>query len=378
MRLTGKVVDLPMLDLLQYLHAGSKTGTLILTREDEKAYVYFQNGNIVHAISPQRSTIGDMLLKSKDIDLKTLKTALVLQAEQCRDKAIGQILVELGAITQDRLKEVIVDQIREAIRHLTSWSDGEFLFEHNEIMPVDDINLNPTSILPVSDVNSRGLLMEAAQHLFENDRIEDGRTVDDTAFGVPPQAEFPGTEKPAPSVAVEEAPAPSEEFTENKGKKKAESRNCPVLLLTADGIFRNLLRVELANEGFEISTPSTMRECLEKAEQYNSRGLIPVILSEGRMPMERRSAPGTGALLLKEIEKAGWSFPVLIMVESFDYDSMKVLYELGSRAVLPKPVRNDTIETDYTSNIKAFNAVVSSLVRRIESSKKAGFDDNGR
>ncbi|HET6370496.1 MAG TPA: DUF4388 domain-containing protein, partial [Nitrospiria bacterium] len=63
----GRIEDLSIVDLIQYLHAGGKGGTLKLTRRndtdfvDEAAYVYFQKGNIVHAVAPQRTCIGDLL-----------------------------------------------------------------------------------------------------------------------------------------------------------------------------------------------------------------------------------------------------------------------------------------------------------------------------
>jgi len=103
MGFSGKIEDLPVLDIFQYLHAGCKSGTLKLTRENELAYVYFQKGNIIHAVSPQRSNIGYLLVEGKDISLKILQKALVLQTDQSKEKPVGQILVEMGAISQERL-----------------------------------------------------------------------------------------------------------------------------------------------------------------------------------------------------------------------------------------------------------------------------------
>ena len=387
MPFSGKIGDLPIADLLQYLHAGQKSGTIILTRGIQKAYVYLHKGNIVHAVNPDRSNIGDLLLENRDITLKILQKALVHQSSQSKHMAIGQILIEMGAITQGRLKEVILNQIKLVISGLVTWMKGDFTFEPNEMIPVDDINLNPTSVLPMSNVNTQHLLLETARLLDEKDRAKGNRptpaeptpaTDTQSRDTQPPPlprrktvqteekaAKIPASKQTKVPIAKEPPLPPHYSREEFESRWKVGQRKL-VLLLTEDGILKNLLREVLRDKGLYVATPTTMEECLEKTRQYLNREVVPVILVDDSLHKVGRAGQSAAITILAKKKEARWTVPVVVMVGPKNSDSFLKLYQGGARSVLQKPVRDDPTMKDYPEEVKSLGSVVVALIQHLD------------
>lgn len=358
MAFSGKIEDLPIFDILQYLHAGNKTGTLIVTRENDTAYVYFQDGQVIHALSPQRTHIGELLVESREITLKTLQKALVLQAED-KERPVGQILVELAAISRERLKEVLSQQTQQAIYHLVNWVDGEFTFEPNEMIPVDDITLNPTTVLPVCRIDTSQLLFRSLEHM------DSRRNGDPEKPGFPPESAMatghvgptPCTKPPRMTRGrMAEAGPPGDEdpALDSFERSKPAAKSVPALLLTSDPFFKDLLRGKLFEKGVEIVTPAALEECLFHCRTYFDKGLSLFVLVEDQMS-ETNRRQGTGITILTEKERSGWPFPVLILSSRLSPERMVDYYKAGARAVFPKPVRDAFMEGPYIQAIESLS-----------------------
>jgi len=424
MALEGKIEDLAVKDLLQYLHAGRKSGTCLLSRENEKAYIYLHNGNIVHATHPHSTNVGDILIQNNYISSEVLQKALALQKKDQKDKPIGQILVEKKEIRQGQLKEIVLKQIKDVIQYLVDWKKGDFSFENNKMIPVDDINLNPISVLPMSQINTQLLLMGMMQPLepskLPNDplsarvepktipdqidlaRLEDAdffgtrNEIQDVRKAVPPQPSHPApspaesaksAEKEAPSPGVKEGliapPAKTEPLmSPNYSREKFESRwrvgkKDLILLLTGDGIFKNLLREALQDQDFSVVTPTTTGQFLVKAETYLARGVIPFFLTDDRLPGAKRSGNDAGISILSEVRKSGWPTPVVVMIETPDTEKTWQLYRAGARAVLPKPVRNDRGKASFPGEVNQFSDVIEAITQQLEKQTTNGRPKNG-
>jgi hypothetical protein len=55
MALKGTLADLGIIDLIQFPHAGRKTGKFIIGFEAGEALLYYDKGNLVHAVAPGKS-----------------------------------------------------------------------------------------------------------------------------------------------------------------------------------------------------------------------------------------------------------------------------------------------------------------------------------
>src|SRR5215831_12344758 len=105
MAIRGSLREASLPDVLQLLSMGKKTGCLSVTHKNSFGYIYFNKGRICYAsIVNRRDRLGDMLLKTNVITAPQLTAAVELQ-EHRRDKRLGELLVELGSITQQQLHD---------------------------------------------------------------------------------------------------------------------------------------------------------------------------------------------------------------------------------------------------------------------------------
>ena len=107
MSLSGDLQDLSVVDLLQFIHLGGRSGTLVLQRDGERAQVTLLRGRIVGAHTPG---------------------------------------TELGA--------GVVRQIEEAIIELVGWRNGRFHFE------IDELG-DASNLAAAAELNTQMLLLDA-------------------------------------------------------------------------------------------------------------------------------------------------------------------------------------------------------------------------
>ncbi len=165
MTLTGKLEDLALTDIIQIISLSKRTGILeIETDRGEKGYILFKNGFVVSAISPDsfHITLGEMLKKHGLIDEAQLKRALHIQRTQAQRKPLGQILVQLGILSEEMLEDIVKQQIYRSIYEMLKIQRGSFTFRLSEIIPFDDIRLYPMDlVLLEKGVNAQQVLLDA-------------------------------------------------------------------------------------------------------------------------------------------------------------------------------------------------------------------------
>ncbi len=77
MSINGVLEDLPLADVVQFIHIGRRTGTLYLWRDDrDRAEIGFYNGRIVSTWRPDREPLGDQLVTEGLVDSVALEAAL--------------------------------------------------------------------------------------------------------------------------------------------------------------------------------------------------------------------------------------------------------------------------------------------------------------
>src|SRR5437763_10361666 len=115
MAIKGSLKEASLPDVLQLLALGQKTGCLSIADRSNFGYIYFDKGRICYAsIVNRRDRLGDMLIKLNLIDQDQLAAGVALQDKR-RDKRLGELLVEQGALTTKQLHDAIEVQIQEAV-----------------------------------------------------------------------------------------------------------------------------------------------------------------------------------------------------------------------------------------------------------------------
>lgn len=157
MALEGSLKEFGLADILQLLYFQRKTGVLVITGRQEEVRLLFNNGNVLSIDSKSRGDekrVGRMLVKKGIIEPVTLKIALKEQ----KGLRLGAYLVRHGHADKDKVREVITQQITEAVVQLFSWKEGHYEFTAQGV-PVDkDVEIS---------IDTQHLLMEGLRLIDE-------------------------------------------------------------------------------------------------------------------------------------------------------------------------------------------------------------------
>ncbi len=173
MSLNGKLEDVSLADVMQFVHLGRRTGTLSLTRGTQEAEVGFHRGQIVSASAPGSKRLGDLVVARNLVDPQTMAEMLRAQASEQPRRSLGQVLVSSGTLEFDEIRKVIEEQIEHTIYDLVTWTTGSFEFALDELKPIDDIAMYPGDVIPKLDLNTQMVLLEATRIMDEKRRSQD-------------------------------------------------------------------------------------------------------------------------------------------------------------------------------------------------------------
>ncbi len=163
MAIKGSLKEASLPDVIQLLHLGRRTGCLAVADRQSFGQIYFDEGMIAYAsLVNRRDRLGDILVRSERITPAQLQAAIDRQTDH-RDRKLGDLLVEAGALSRDELETWMRLQIEEAVYTLFTWTQGTFNFESG---------LRPETQDFVVRVNPEVLLLEGARRVDEWSQIE--------------------------------------------------------------------------------------------------------------------------------------------------------------------------------------------------------------
>ena len=148
MAIQGTLKTMSLVDLLQFLAAGRKSGTLKFDHVKITKQIYFKNGMIVGSKSNDpREYLGQVLLHYGKVDEVQLKVARELQ--RTSGAKLGEVLVEQGFLSEDDVLSTLKTRTLDAIYDLFVWTDGDFEFYDDDPLPEDLllIEVEPTTVI---------------------------------------------------------------------------------------------------------------------------------------------------------------------------------------------------------------------------------------
>ena len=167
MPIEGPLRELGIHDVFQLLDLSRKTGMLRVTSElrHNAGTISFEDGAIVYAeIRSNPHPLGALLLRTGKITEADLERARDMQSRQGDKRRLGEILVELGALSPRELQRQVRFQIEEVVFEVMSWREGYFSFTEG---PLSDVATETAVRIP-----TEALLMEGARRIDEWSRIE--------------------------------------------------------------------------------------------------------------------------------------------------------------------------------------------------------------
>lgn len=132
----GSLVEFGLPDVMRMIYTSRLTGELLLVKDVTRRRVFFELGRAIFASSNRKGDrLGEFLLRRGEISQTTFE---LVTASLTRDRRFGSVLVEKGLISEERLAELVRDQILSIIYSLFEWTKGEFEFiERPHSVPAD-------------------------------------------------------------------------------------------------------------------------------------------------------------------------------------------------------------------------------------------------
>ncbi len=148
----GDLAATPLAEILATIYRYSVPGILSVAREGRIRQIHLDEGLVIFANSNEREVSLGMYLLKRGI----LKPDAAREAEQRRKRErlrLGQVLLQMGLVTPERLNEAIIGQIKEILWGAFEWENGDVVFEiggrhAGELVRID---------LPIPDVILQGI-----------------------------------------------------------------------------------------------------------------------------------------------------------------------------------------------------------------------------
>jgi len=157
--LTGTLKDFGIAEILQLIGQQAKSGVLHLASREDQIHITMADGAVVRAESAGRKAsekLGTRLVRAELITQQELEYALDIQKRTLR--RLGDILVELGYVSVENLRQMTALQTTETVYKLFHWKSGTYAFEAGEV------EWDPETVSPL---RAESVLMEGFRQVDE-------------------------------------------------------------------------------------------------------------------------------------------------------------------------------------------------------------------
>lgn len=191
MSFTGDLEHLPIVDVIQLLHATRKSGTLGVQGRRGECELVFHDGFIVSANHSQNMVrIGQILVEMNAIASDLLEQILQEQAAAGKDRRpLVAMLIEGGHVSRDEAFRGLETLIELSIVDILTWTTGTFSLDVDKIVISDEYRYFPEKLQQQINVNTQNALMDALRIYDEKKR--DGQLVDEGEDEAEAEATFP-------------------------------------------------------------------------------------------------------------------------------------------------------------------------------------------
>jgi len=148
MGINGNLTTMSVSDLLQFLAAGRKTGTLKFDRGKVVKQIYMHDGLIVGSNSNDpKEYFGQLLIHYGKLDESQLQAAMEVQRK--KGGKLGEILISTKVLSEADVLEILRIRTLDVIYDLFLWEEAHFEFYDYDPFPKDliRIEVEPTAVI---------------------------------------------------------------------------------------------------------------------------------------------------------------------------------------------------------------------------------------
>ncbi len=118
----------------------ARTGELIIESGNSIGSMIVHDGKILQSFSPYARAIGDLLVEGGALTEVELMEILKFQKTGTYSP-VGLLLMKAGKVSFEVIEMMVHEQIRQAVKAFKTWKDLSFTFVDKEIDPFDAIHL---------------------------------------------------------------------------------------------------------------------------------------------------------------------------------------------------------------------------------------------
>lgn len=389
MSFVGDLEHLPIVDVIQLLHATRKSGTLCLKSAKGESQLVFSDGCIVSANHSNNSVrIGQILVQMHAITPDVLESTLAEQkrAGSGRTPLIAS-LIESGKLKKEDAFKGLEALIEMTIVEVLTWTEGTFELDVDTTVISDEYRYIPENLKLDLNLNTQNVLMDALRIYDEKKR--DGTLLEDTfpqdaeidaAPAPPPQSEqvisiddlgldvmddlekvIPGFFTPVkvhdPTITHREKvgntlddlpPETQEQLLAYLSSSHTESGGEPgsppthaLILFSSSELTCYMVMTVCKHEGFFTFATDEEENLEHIINQSLSRDFIPVLIVD--QPEDANGVETT--LITRRVLKKHPDLAIFHLAANFDYTAHLDAMRAGARALLPKPDKRRRPET---------------------------------
>lgn len=125
LEIKGILREHSLAELLVEIAQARLNGSVKLSRESQKAVVYFDAGEVVFAVSNERAfRLFEILLREN----KITKEELAKIADFTNDFLLGQNLIKNNLFSKLEIDQIFAEQIEQILKNAFDWQEGEWIF----------------------------------------------------------------------------------------------------------------------------------------------------------------------------------------------------------------------------------------------------------
>ena len=129
MSFMGELRDIGVADLLYLLALRRQSGRLAVSSNGEEVSLYLERGQLILVTSSNASLrLGRMLIRLGFLDDDRLREVLQIQEHHCQGQPLGRVLLDYDFISESQLSACVEEQCIEILSRVISASDGIFVY----------------------------------------------------------------------------------------------------------------------------------------------------------------------------------------------------------------------------------------------------------
>jgi hypothetical protein len=152
--------DFKIQDVILLLGIEGRTGELVVEAGNNIGSLLFREGKILLAFSPYTRAIGDLLVEQGALTDTELLDVLKQQRAGLH-MPIGSLLLKAGKVNFKTIEMMVHTQIRKSVQDFSSWQNVDFSFIKKDVRPFDEISLAVYEFLPPDIMKSAPLFVAA-------------------------------------------------------------------------------------------------------------------------------------------------------------------------------------------------------------------------